>query len=99
MSSGFSENKDLWGLLSLAGSQNLPLVRSILFCICRGEQGHLLSLHVIRVLLMRYRAENLSFQFFYQHYGTTFFSDNYYFCTVHIITEYVITGSSINLSE
>ena len=64
MSSGFSENKDLWGLLSLAGSQNLPLVRSILFCICRGEQGHLLSLHVIRVLLMRYRAENLSFQFF-----------------------------------
>ena len=65
MSSGFSENKDLWGLLSFAGSQNLPLVRSILFCICLGEQGHLLSLHVIRVLLMRYRAENLSFQFFF----------------------------------
>ena len=39
------------------------------------------------------------FSFFYQHYGTAFFSDNYYFCTGHIITEYVITGSSINVSE
>ena len=31
MSSGFSENKGLWGLLSLAGSQNLPLVDLILY--------------------------------------------------------------------
>lgn len=30
MSSGFSENKDLWGLLSLAGSQNLSYVDLIL---------------------------------------------------------------------
>ena len=31
MSSGFTD-KGLWGLLFLAGSQNLPI--SILFCIC-----------------------------------------------------------------
>ena len=31
MSSGFSENKGLWGLLSLAGSQNLPWVDLILY--------------------------------------------------------------------
>ena len=31
MFSGFSENRGLWGLLSLAGSQNLPLVDLILY--------------------------------------------------------------------
>ena len=31
MSSGFSENKGLWGLLSLSGSQNLPYVDLILY--------------------------------------------------------------------
>ena len=30
MFSGFSENKGLWGLLSLVGSQNLPWVNHIL---------------------------------------------------------------------
>ena len=31
MFSGFSEDKDLWGLLSLAGSQDLPYVNLILY--------------------------------------------------------------------
>ena len=73
MSSGFSENKDLWGLLSLAGSQNLYLIRSILFCICLGEQGHLLSPHVISVLLMRIEPKICQFSFFYYHAVQPFF--------------------------
>ena len=34
MSSGFSENKVLWGLLSLAGSPNLPKIDLILYLPC-----------------------------------------------------------------
>ena len=49
MSSGFSENKGLWGSLSLAGSQNLPYVELTLYLPISlrhysGKHGFLLTI-------------------------------------------------------